>query len=304
MKTIHDRINKTRLLATTLTLAAFATLNAFLSTAHAQGSLTPPGAPAATMKTLAQIEPRAAITNSGAVTIAASGSYYLTTNITVSSGDAITIAADDVTLDLNGFTIASTRPTATTDTAILLSGGRTNVAIYNGHISSGVNHNAGGAFSGSGFGSGIFYSGPNTYNVRVKDVSILGVLHQGIYLSTDSSTVVESCAVSEAGNFGIRADTVSDSSAMNCGSLGIYCYSVQNSKGTGVGLTGGGINAVTANNCSGTCSGSGTGLNASGGIAIGCYGSSASGVAINAKIANSCYVGLGTTNITYKYNMP
>ena len=34
------------------------TLNLQLTTAFAQGSLTPPGAPAPTMKTLAQIEPR------------------------------------------------------------------------------------------------------------------------------------------------------------------------------------------------------------------------------------------------------
>ena len=65
----------------------------------AQGSLTPPGAPAPTMKTLQQIEPRTAITNTGAVTISQPGSYYLTANLAVSSGDAITIATNGVTLD-------------------------------------------------------------------------------------------------------------------------------------------------------------------------------------------------------------
>ena len=38
-----------------------AVFNASLSTVFAQGSLTPPGAPAPTMKTLAQIEPRTPI---------------------------------------------------------------------------------------------------------------------------------------------------------------------------------------------------------------------------------------------------
>jgi hypothetical protein len=76
------------------------TLNPQLSTVFAQGSLTPPGAPAPTMKSLAQIEPRTAITNAGAVTISQSGSYYLTTNITVSSGDAITITAGEATVSL------------------------------------------------------------------------------------------------------------------------------------------------------------------------------------------------------------
>ena len=58
------------------------------------------------MKSLDQIEARTAITNSGAVTISLPGSYYLTTNVTVSSGDAITITANNVTLDLNGFTVS------------------------------------------------------------------------------------------------------------------------------------------------------------------------------------------------------
>jgi len=64
------------------------------------------------MKSLDQVEARTAITNSGAVTISQSRSYHLTRNITVSSGGAIAINSDDVTLDLNGFTISSTAPSA------------------------------------------------------------------------------------------------------------------------------------------------------------------------------------------------
>src|SRR5450759_4606024 len=94
-----------------LALGLLSTLNLQLSTVFAQGSLTPPGTPAPTMKTLAQIEPRTPI-SSAPFTIAAPGSYYLTTNLTVSGGNAITIAANGVTLDLNGFTIASTAASA------------------------------------------------------------------------------------------------------------------------------------------------------------------------------------------------
>src|SRR5262249_30290848 len=72
-----------------------------------QGPLTPPGAPAPTMKTLDQIEARTPI-SSAPFTITNSGSYYLTTNLSVSTGNAITIATNGVTLDLNGFTISST----------------------------------------------------------------------------------------------------------------------------------------------------------------------------------------------------
>jgi hypothetical protein len=66
-----------------LKLAALAlfllTLNPQFSTCSAQGSLTPPGAPAPAMKTLAQIEPRTPIA-SAPFTISAPGSYYLTTH--------------------------------------------------------------------------------------------------------------------------------------------------------------------------------------------------------------------------------
>src|ERR1043165_9796506 len=77
---------------------------------YSQGSLTPPGAPAPTMKTLDQIEPRAPI-SSLPYTIASSGSYYLTTNLTaLSAVDGIVINADNVTLDLSGFTMTGFGP--------------------------------------------------------------------------------------------------------------------------------------------------------------------------------------------------
>jgi hypothetical protein len=40
------------------------------------------------------------------------------------------------------------------------------------------------------------------------------------------------------------------------------------------------------------------------GVATGSYGFSSTGSGITAKIAEACVVGGGTTNITYKYNMP
>src|SRR5437868_8408613 len=86
-----------------LTLFSFAFL--FQTSAFAQGSLTPPAAPMPTMKTLQQVEPRTPISTLP-FTISASGSYYLTTNLTgVAGSDGITISASDVTLDLKGFTM-------------------------------------------------------------------------------------------------------------------------------------------------------------------------------------------------------
>ena len=78
----------------------------------AQGSLTPPGAPAPLFKTLDQVEPRMPISTYG-TNITASGSYYLTANLTSASTtqDAITISADNVTIDLNGFALLNTSGT-------------------------------------------------------------------------------------------------------------------------------------------------------------------------------------------------
>src|ERR1035437_5568765 len=150
-----------------LTLVSLSTLNPQLSTVFAQGSLTPPGAPAPTMKTLAQIEPRTPI-SSAPFTITTPGSYYLTTNLTITSGDAITIGANGVTLDLNGFTIASTAASAT-GSGIYINSGLRNLAILNGFIQGGVINNGSGGYIGSGFGSGI-YGSPQ--NGRVSGVSV------------------------------------------------------------------------------------------------------------------------------------
>lgn len=83
------------------------------------GPLTPPGgAPTSTYKTLTEVEPRLAVNTVNAppnglvrFSITAPGSYYLTGNITLGGGImiAIRINSDDVTLDLNGFTIAESQ---------------------------------------------------------------------------------------------------------------------------------------------------------------------------------------------------
>lgn len=95
-----------------------------------QGSLTPPGAPAPTMKSLAEIEPRTAI-SSIPYTINTPGSYYLTTNVSASSGYGILIVSSDVTLDLNGFELAGG---PATQAGVRVSGSQTNITVRNGVI--------------------------------------------------------------------------------------------------------------------------------------------------------------------------
>jgi parallel beta-helix repeat protein len=109
-------------------LLAFCFLPACL---FAQGGLTPPGAPAPTFKTLQQVEPRTPI-SSLPYTISSPGSYYVTTNLTgVNAASGITIAANDVTLDLKGFSLVGVPGSID---GILVSGNRTNLWIGNGTI--------------------------------------------------------------------------------------------------------------------------------------------------------------------------
>jgi hypothetical protein len=121
-----------RFLTLTL-LAALSALTSPISTAFAQGDLNPPGAPAPTFKTLQQVEPRLAIsvipTN-----LTVSGSYYLTDNLTQTADGVagITISADDITIDLNGFALIGTNGTAD---GITHGGGiRKNICIKNGTV--------------------------------------------------------------------------------------------------------------------------------------------------------------------------
>lgn len=315
MKTWNQRVLGVLIFLSTLSLPP--------SITFAQGSLTPPGAPAPTMVTLSQIEPRTPI-SSAPFTISQPGSYYLTTTLNVTSGDAIDITTNDVTLDLHGFTISSTAPSAT-GTGILLSGTLTNmnIAICNGFIRGGVTEDGSGVYSGSGFGDGINYTNFGNYppvNVRVSNVSISGCLYTGISLGFESSTIVSSCTVNCVGSYGISADVVADSTAIFCGQGAISARTASNCYGVtynnaaisvfsaqncwGDSYNGDGVYAFTANNCFGT-SGYGTGIDANycanncygtGGsyglysyqTAVGCGGYSGGGTGLSANVATSC----------------
>ena len=262
-----------------------------LDSAFAQGALTPPGAPAPTMRTLdqldAKLEKRTPI-SAVPFTVSVPGSYYLTTNVTTAVSNAIVITANGVTLDLGGWTIASTATNAANGgTAILLTGGLKNVTIQNGFIQGGVTNNGSGVFSGSGFANGIYYSSGAPINVLASKVSVSGCLFNGINLSVSGSTVVESCTARTIGNIGLSASTVKGCGAADCGNYAIYGDLVSDCRGAAVG-NGYGVYATTAQNSDGQCSGNGYGVYAI--TALNCHGNSdGSGDGIYAYTAQNCY---------------
>jgi hypothetical protein len=162
----------------------------------AQGPLNPPGAPAPTMKSLdeldakldqveAKTEKRRPI-SSLPLTITAPGSYYLTRNLTGAVGqDGITVNADDVTIDLNGFMLAG--PGAN---GIVAVGAR--IAIRNGTVS---------GWSQTGITAG---AGALVENIRASN-------NPGRGISAGNNSVVQSCTVTNSGTVaagrGIAAGT-------------------------------------------------------------------------------------------------
>lgn len=179
-------------------LTAVCTLAATI--AFAQGSLTPSGPPVPSMKTLQQIEPRTPI-SSLPFTISAPGSYYLTGPLE-STNTGITVSANDVTIDLMGFTIGGAQNT--NHPGIHVSGTnnvmRRNVVIRNGSITR--------------FGIGVLIE--NTQGGRVHDVVIHQNRAEGIFLRSNdpgvcSDITIEHCSVTENASFGIfaRSETIS-----------------------------------------------------------------------------------------------
>ncbi len=203
-----------------------------LSNCLAQGDLTPPGPPDKTFKTLQQIEPRMPISGLPYL-ITNAGSYYVTANLTgVAGANGITIAANDVSLDLNGFAIIGVSnsldgirigPTG--------SDAYTNIAIFNGTVRN---------WDQYGVNAFTFYA----YNSRFERLQVSNnkstglacgngavvshcvALTNGGYGLNGVSSLFESCVATQNGNEGIQAGSsrVSNCVAEFNGFSGIRCY--------------------------------------------------------------------------------
>jgi parallel beta-helix repeat protein len=224
-----------------------------------QGNLTPPGAPAPTMKSLDQIESRTPLAGPAPITISTAGSYYLTQNISAIGQPAIVITVSEVTLDLNGFALIGDNTSG--KDGITIQGAISDVTIRNGSITSF------GEFGINGLGAlgvcveWVKVRGQGSTGLALGERSIVvrcvAQFNNGNGISVARNSLVRECTVGNIVANGIVTDvgcTVADCSATQCGSYGIFALqgsallncSAYNNVGT-PGVNAGGIS--TTNNC-------------------------------------------------------
>ena len=240
-----------------LALALLSTLNLQLSS-HGQGALAPPGAPAPAMKTLQQIEPRTPISSLPA-TITSSGSYYIVSNLVGSAGsDGIAIAANNVTIDLCGFTLAG--PASALAESGINCGTRSNIFVFRGTIS---------GWNGSGInGSGAKYC-------RVTDVTAADNGRSGIRVGDYS--LVQHCLAERNGlNLSSQIGIT-----VGAGAIVRDCVVSGHNGASSIGIAGGGNCLIDHCNISGNNGAGGSGIDPNGGSLV-----------VDCVIANN----LGTTN--------
>ena len=238
--------------STLIAILALITLLGF-SISVSAGDLQPPAAPAPTMKTLDEIEPRIPIPASAApvavFVIGASGSYYLTGD-RIASANGIEVNADNVTINLMGYSV--TGPGSGTNYGIYMNG-RTNVEIRNGTVrdfgrdgiyensSSGKEHRIIGVRAVSNGITGIYLKGNGHL---VKNCTAADNAYHGIFATNNGSTITGNTAYNNQIN-GIYADdgsTVTGNTAYDNQGYGIavgYGCTVTgntayNNRGTGI----------------------------------------------------------------------
>lgn len=244
-------------------LALAASLLATATVGFAQGALTPPGAPAPTMKSLTDLDtklttlvtkadPRIAITQAtldgsgtGYISLNASGSYYLASNLTMppSGTWCIWISAPDVTLDLNGYTISAAATTTPLSFGVIYIGvpgtdvAIANVTVRNGTLLGPKIRTTGAnpwqaTYSAAAFTRGIFCQrsaaswGSNHF--RLEDLTVRG-FSNGIDLNisglenTGGRAVLSRCHVLDCDGVGISGQflDLSDVVVSGCNSTAI-----------------------------------------------------------------------------------
>ena len=219
-------------------LGAFCAVFFTLSHLLAQGSLTPPAAPAPVMKTLDQIEPRTPIdaTNtpgdaSSLFQITTSGSYYLTGNVTGESGKhGISVAASNVTIDLNGFTLTGVGGSLD---GIHLEPGNSKLTVRNGNITSwaGDGVDEVDADGQDGIYEEIRASGNSGDGLRLDDKCVVRDCklehNSGNGMTVNGRATIRNCTANDnaLNGFSFGGGSILDSVALTNGNAGIESFS-------------------------------------------------------------------------------
>lgn len=149
-------------------------------------------------------------------TITAPGYYYLTRNLTYNGGTGIIVDADNVTIDLMGFTLSGPSIQNSTFFGIHIEESRNNVEVRNGTVS-GWEMGISGGVSATGKGNRVI-------GVRAVGNTI------GVWLGgSGTGNLIEGCTAIP-GNFGSgdglgsSGGTITGCTVMNFNTRGIYIY--------------------------------------------------------------------------------